>query len=159
MKRKFLAGLIALAGVSSIFFSCGGSSGNGPLGTDTVITTTELSGAGISPYNTATTGAVVPTENLTLTLDTIIASGTVELAAGTVNKGSNSGAWDAGDTQLVTITLTAATGYTFTGTNITAADVVTAALGANLTSNLQSDETISSNTGNTLVVTVTYEEP
>jgi uncharacterized repeat protein (TIGR02543 family) len=106
-------------------------------------------------YNTAPDGSEVT--DGTLTVQGSLESGLVTLAEGSVDQGSNDTAFDAGDTQVVTITLTAAAGYTFTDTTITADDVVDAALGINVTGGLvSSDEEITGNDGTTLVVTVTY---
>jgi uncharacterized repeat protein (TIGR02543 family) len=104
-------------------------------------------------YDTAPTGNEVT--DGTLTVGGSLASGLVTLAEGSVDQGSNPSIFDAGDTQVVTITLTAAAGYTFTDTEITADDVVNAALGSNVTGGLGSPE-IDENTGDTLVVIATY---
>jgi hypothetical protein len=109
-------------------------------------------------YNVAPDGNAVtsPAGDLSLSAETIIASGLVELALFTDNGGAPT--FDSGDTQLITITLTAAAGYTFTDTAITAAEVVSAALGSNVTGGLGAPS-IDENTGATLVVKVTYTEP
>jgi hypothetical protein len=111
-------------------------------------------------YNTAPDGNAVtsPAGDLVLSAETIIASGLVELAEGSVNLGANPSVFDEGDTQVVTITLTAAEGYTFTETAITPADVVSAALGSNVTVGLGSPS-VDGTPGDTLVVKATYTVP
>jgi hypothetical protein len=126
---------------------------------DQAVTGTELTGADIAPYSVTPTGAVVAPAVLVIGDTTVIASGTVAAAAYTDVNGSKS--FDGGDTQVFTITLTAASGHTFANTGIAPAAVAAAALdGTVFTAAAIGDSAaIATTSVTTLVVTVTYTKP
>jgi hypothetical protein len=113
----------------------------------------------IMAYETPPNGTEVTNGSASPGNTDIIASMNVALAEGSKDQGT-ADVFDAGDTQAITITLTAAAGYTFTGTDITAVDAVRSVLDAEVFPDVAlSAQAIITNNGDTLVVTATYTEP
>jgi hypothetical protein len=129
------------------------AAGSGNSADETVITSADLAAADITPYDTLPDGAVVdPAVPLVIGVRTVITGGTVEAAAYTDEDGN--GSFDEGETQVFTITLTAAGGYTFAG-GLTAQQIANAVLGANFTGHIAA----AGPAANPFVVTVTYTKP
>jgi hypothetical protein len=111
---------------------------------------------GIAPYNEEPNGVATPADiPVNVSSVDFLASVTVSAAEGSKNQGTNTSAFDAGDTQVFTISVAPASGYTFVGSGLTANDIAAAFLGDKFTGYIASTGTLA----DPFVVTVTYTKP
>jgi hypothetical protein len=134
-----------------------------PLIKVAVIAAADLAGAIDGKYDTALPAdgsAVTPAAFVEVVTGSVLAEATVAVAGYEDGAGGSANVFDAGDTQAITIVLTAAAGYTFTGATITNAAVVEAVLDlAHVTVAVDSTAVVSGASGETLTASATYTKP